>query len=442
MRPKEIIKRFIKRFIQVKYENNRVQPYLHFRLPLLLAEKGKKSMRIYLHGKLPFSLDRHALYRRLYAGYPVQQNKVVLDNYMGKGFGCNAKYVAQKLLEKYPGELDLVWIVSKGDMKNGDFPEGIRLVDYASPEARKEYATAKVWVSNYHKISFVRKGMYRKPDQHFIQMWHGSLGIKKIESDVSILTDDENWLTLAQESSRMVTHWISNSTFETSIYHRAFWDVENVLEYGHPRNDLLVTEPERMRSKVEEFFGIQGKNILFYAPTFREDYRLDCYRIDYAALKEALEERFGGEWVFVVRLHPRVRKYSSQVIPNEPYMLDGTYYADIQELMAASDAMITDYSSCIYDFILTRRPGFIFATDVDDYVDERGFYYPLEATPFPIAHDNYELVRSVRQFQPEQYARDVEAFLENKGCMEDGHASERVADLIAELTGIKKELSE
>lgn len=414
------IRKFLKKFIQVKYDGEHVLPYIHIKLPVI-------------HFRLPFSFNRKKVYKVLYAVKKTRPNKVVFDNYMGKPFGCNCKYVVNKLLDKYPDQLDIVWVVSKGDRKKENFPKDIRLVKYGSSEARSEYATAKVWVSNYHKVSYTRRGMYRKPDQFFIQMWHGSLGIKKIENNVPILTENANWLTLAKESSEMTTHWISNSSFETDVYKQAFWGVENVLEYGHPRNDILINGDPDVVEKVKAHFGIEGKKIMFYAPTFREDYRLDCYQIDYERLKTELEEKFGGEWVFVVRLHPRVRKYSKKLLPDAEYIFDGTFYPDIQELILCADSMITDYSSCIFDFLLTRRPGFIFATDIEEYNTERGFYYPLESTPFPVATDNEMLMKNVCNIDLDQYAVKTEQFLREKGCTEDGKASERVADLIMEL---------
>lgn len=384
--------------------------------------------------RFPLRIPASWLYHFFYASHAIVPNKVVFDNYMGKGYGCNPKYVADKLLEKYPGKFDIVWVVSQKDAATAVFPEGIRTVLYNTPDSRREYATAKVWVSNYHKISYVRKGMYKKKGQYFIQMWHGSLGIKKIENDAAVLTRDKNWLHPAQKSSSMVDYWISNSEFESNVYRSAFWNVKNILEYGHPRDDCLVIPSEQPRRLVEKYFSLdKNSKICFYAPTFREDYNLECYKIDFMALKTALEKRFGGDWVILVRLHPRVRKYSSQVMPEVPYVMDATYYTDIQELVAAADCMITDYSSCIFDFVLTRRPGFIFATDIDLYNQERGFYYPLESTPFPIATNNAELMKNVEQFDEERYKDKVDKFLKERGCMEDGHASERVADLIAKL---------
>ena len=83
--------------------------------------------------------------------------------------------------------------------------------------------------------------------------------------------------------------------------------------------------------------------------------------------------------------------------------------------------------------MLTRRPVFLFATDVKEYDVERGFYYPLEATPFPLAQENVELMKNIDAFDKAAYLLKVEAFLAEKGCIEDGHASERVADLIERL---------
>ena len=97
--------------------------------------------------------------------------------------------------------------------------------------------------------------------------------------------------------------------------------------------------------------------------------------------------------------------------------------------------------------MLTRKPCFLFAVDIKDYNTERGFCYPLETTPFPISTNNDELSQSIINFDEKKYAEDVENFLVDKGCVDDGHASERVVELIKQITGAKekeksKELSE
>lgn len=392
--------------------------------PSVLGHALKKALSGYSAGK-------KTLYCLAFSTKPIKHNKIVFDNYMGKGYGGNPKYIAEKILEKYPGQFDLVWLVTKGQKDVSRFPAGIRTVEYQSLQAYREYLTAGVWVSNYHKISYLVNGLRKRKGQYFIQTWHGSLGIKKIENDVPALTRDNKWTKFAKMSSGMVDMWISNSRWETQIYRRAFWCVKNVIEIGHPRNDVLFGKgPDLARKAVKAYFHLNHKKILFYAPTFREDYSLDCYDIGFEQVRNALKDRFGGEWVILLRLHPRVQKYSPQVMPQVDYVKNATQYVDIQELIAAADAMITDYSSCIFDFLLTRRPGFIFAKDIETYDAQRGFYYPLEQTPFSIARTPEELAEQIRGFDDAGYKHAVEAFLEEKGCVEDGHAGERVAELI------------
>ncbi len=381
----------------------------------------------------------------IFAHFQIQRGKIVFENYKGKGYGCNPKYVAQELIKRgTAGKYDLVWLVSRKDLNRSALPSEIRAVRYGSLKSLFEYVTAQVWVSNYHKVFFVRRGLRKRENQFYVQMWHGSLGIKKIDIDVPALKQDKKWLRASVISSGMTDFWISNSSFETSVYKTAFWKVkdESVRLYGHPRNDIFF-DAERMRcarQKVVVSYGVKGKKLLLYAPTFREDDRIDCYRIDYCDLIEHMKCRFGGEWIILVRLHPRIQDKAAEIVPSGANIVDVTWYADIQELLAAADCLITDYSSCAFDFMLTRRPVFLFATDVQQYDMERGFYYPLETTPFPLARDNAELMKNVDAFDEAVYLPKVEAFLKEKGCMEDGHASERVADLIEQIVGKAKSI--
>ena len=168
-------------------------------------------------------------------------------------------------------------------------------------------------------------------------------------------------------------------------------------------------------------------------PSFRDSGNIDCYDLEYEKVLKAMEDRFGGDWICLARLHPRTKKYDKELIVESDKLIDACFYPDIQELLVSSDVAITDYSSCIFDFMLSRKPAFVFATDIKDFNNDRGFYYPLEATPFPIAVNNKELVENVLKFDDEKYQKDITNFLEDKGCMEDGHASERVVDLIEQI---------
>ncbi len=120
-------------------------------------------------------------------------------------------------------------------------------------------------------------------------------------------------------------------------------------------------------------------------------------------------------------------------LTNLPRCINGCFYPDMQELLLAAQTVITDYSSCIFDYMLTGRPAFIYAPDRQRYEEERGLYYPLQETPFPIAEDMTQLCENIQNFSLNDYQRRVREFLSAWNVFEDGHASERVVDLLQEL---------
>lgn len=362
--------------------------------------------------------------------FGIKRNKIVFSNYQGNNYGCNPKYITEEILRrKLP--YDIVWLVEKKVSKNSFPKKGVRIVKYHSQKAFDELVTAKVWVDNYHKNLFIKKGLIKSDKQTYIQTWHGSLGIKKIEKAVASLTENKKWEDSAIKNSHMTDFWISNSDFESKVYEESFWDVKGIKMFGHPRNDVFFKDDKDIKAKVQKRYNTD-KKIVLYVPSFTEYETLVAYDIDTEMVKSKLAEKFSGEWDFMVRLHPRVAKFSKSVFPNAD-VIDATSYPDIQELLVAADVVITDYSSCIFDFMLSRKPAFIYAGNIERYNVERGFYYPLSATPFPIAENNNELKNNIEKFDNEKYQKDIEAFLKEKGCMEDGHASERVVDFIEEI---------
>lgn len=386
---------------------------------------------------IPIRINRAKYYKKQCAEIPVDENKIVFANFHGNGYGCNPKYIAQEILKRGL-KYDLVWLVNsvKKETIKGDFPARIRLVGYGTKSALKELASAKLWVNNQRKNYFIKKGLQKKDGQYFIQTWHGSLGIKKLDADVKAFTGEykQEWVNRAKQDSSMWDYLLTNSDFEDKIFPRALWFDNEIKKFGHPRNDIFFKDTKDIKQKVCKALSIpENKKILLYVPSFRDDGDIECYKLDYDRVLDALEEKFGSEWVCISRLHPRAKKFDKELIPQNSKVIDGTFYSDIQELLVSADCAITDYSSCIFDFVLSEKPGFIFAADIDKFNNERGFYYPLEDTPFPIAADNDKLVQNIKDFDYNTYKSKVSDFLKSKGCMEDGHASERVVDLIEEL---------
>lgn len=382
--------------------------------------------------KIPFKYFYGLIANGLRKILGIVNNKIVFSNYMGESYGGNSKYITEEILNrKLPFEL--VWLLK--DTKNNNVPKGVKPVKYGSLKAFFELATAKIWIDNYHKIDYIKKGLDKNSQQIYIQTWHGSLGIKKIEKSVFNLTSDSMWEKYAIENSKMTNFWISNSLFETNVYKNSFWDVKNIKEFGHPQNDIFFKTHEGLKDNICRTYNIStDKKILLYAPTFRDSLSFDPYDINFEILEDALKRKFDGNWCIMVRFHNRLRKRMKNSYQNNR-IINVSNYHDMQELLYVADILISDYSSCMFDFMLTKKPVFIFAVDIEKYSEERGFYYPLETTPFSIARNNKELITNVNNFDIVKYKSEVEQFLKDKGCMEDGQASKRVVDLIEKIIG-------
>lgn len=347
---------------------------------------------------------------------PVQGNKVVFSSSGGGAFGGNPKAVALALLELQPG-LDLVWITKN---MNIDLPDGIRPCPYGTPQAVKELSTAKVWVNDSRGGAH-----YKRKNQYYLQTWHG-FALKHIEKSATNLP--EHYVDQCKQDSAQIDLIVSNSDFMTRVYREDFWYDGEIAQYGSPRNDVLFS-PNLYGEKVAEFFGLpKEQKLLLYAPTFRDDGSKDCYAIDPQAALAACEARFGGKWSALLRLHPNAAALSKGLFPYDgERVIDATAYPDMQELLLACDLLITDYSSSMFDYALSGKPCIQFATDIEAYRQGRGFYFPLDDLPFPLARSNGELEQLIAGFDEDAQRRRWTKFAEENGFCEDGHASERCA---------------
>ena len=357
----------------------------------------------------------------------IDPKKVIFITFQGK-YTCNPKAIAEEFIRRN-SDYKLVWVVRKEDLKERDkFPSELKLVVRESLEFYKELASSKFIIENANDTVYMKYN--KRPGQVIIQTWHGSLGFKRLDK-----VKNEAWVAKADELGNETDFIVSNSEFENMVYRTSYWENTEILEYGHARNDMLLnkTKYNKMNKKVREYYNI-GKNtkILLYAPTFRDDFSADTYNLDYAKLLEAVKEKFGGNWVLMVRFHFKLRNvdFSDDLTDN---IINATDYYDMQELLCAADIGITDYSSWLCDFVLTEKPGFIYCNDMDKYVDERGFYYPLSETPFPVSKTNDELEKNILNFDIKKYEKQRQSFLKKRGCYEKGNASKRIVDKIYEL---------
>ena len=360
----------------------------------------------------------------------VKRGKIVFNNFHGCGFGDHQKYIALELLRR-KSPVEIVWLAADPATVVPTLPPNVRVAGFSPLKAIGEMATAQFWCSNQSLDKFIVWGLFKKPGQCYIQTFHGSLGIKRVGADIPSDGSVQLWLEMLKRDAKMIDYLISNARWESEfVYARRFFGKGETREFGHPRNDVFFGGADSFRAKVRSTLGLSASDrIVLYAPTHRRGGGTSGYLLEFGQIIRACEHRFGGTWKAVVRLHPNMLGIANRFV-FDAVAVDATRYDDIQELLVGSDALISDYSSCMFDFMLSRRPVFVYASDLEQYERERGLYYPMSETPFPVAKDEAGLRDNIRGFDDAKYRAGVEEFLKGKGCVEDGHAAERVVELI------------
>ncbi len=401
------------KYVIKEYLKNYPTFYSVARILYLVILELEKYLRVY------FSI--------LFFLIPIKENKIVVCNYYGKGYGDNGKYIVEKIIKKGL-DYDIVWLLNKDLMKKNSLPTQVRAVKYGSLRGLYELATAKVWIDNCRKTFYPLK----RKGQFYIQTWHGGIALKKVEKDVQEKLG-AFYVKAAKKDSKMADLFVSNSKFCTNMYRRAFWYEGRILECGSPRNDILLSHDTHVKEKVREYFDLnENTNILIYAPTFRADYSVDVYKIDFNELIKVLEKKIGGKWCVLVRLHPNI-SYKSNFINYNSKVINATDYEDMYELLAVSDILITDYSSTMFEFSLAYKPVFLYAPDIESYKKDRNFYFDIFGLPFPVAETQHQLYTQIENFDQERYSIRLKNFFEQLGVVERGNAADKVVEEIVKV---------
>lgn len=371
--------------------------------------------------------------------FPINKRKIVFTSYEGDGgFGCNPRYIAEEL-HRQRNDIAMVWLTHD---PGKNFPYYIKPIKDNIFNTIYHLSTAKVWIDNYRKPY----GTLKRKRQYYIQTWHAAFGFKAVglyrgKAFPKIARLVSEW------DSKLIDYALSNSDYCDAIYPKKILYHGTMYRSGSPRCDCIINGRERMRKTIRERYHLpQDVYLVLYAPTFRAGDQNgkkivapNDVTLDFEAVRQALSGRFGGDWRFLLRLHPQLAAKMSQMPVKEKkdYLLDVSKADDISELMAASDMVITDYSSCAFDAGFCHIPVLLYADDIKDYVKSRGkFMWKREEIPFLIAETNTDLVKNIKQFELDKYNESINAFMKKYNVVEDGHASEKVADLVGKCMKI------
>ena len=373
---------------------------------------------------------------KLFHLVPINGKKIFFSSYEGKQFSCNPKYIFMKLQE-ITENLMFVYEYNNKDCIPTEL-ENVTVVKHNSIPYFFHMLTSKVIVSN----NAISPKIPIRDSQYVINTWHGGGAFKKVGIDIDSNLNgmDREMLELSAKQTNLF--FASSEGFYNGTGKSSCIPKEKVYFVGMPRNDIFFADEQQKNfigKKVLDYYGIdESVNILLYAPTFRGSIgsALDVQseRFEWSKIQSALETRFPGEWRLMFRGH----YHSKETLGNIDDMIDASDYPDMQELLVAASALITDYSSVIWDFSLTNKPGFLFCPDLESYMIERDFYTPIEIWPYRYATNSSDLSNIIRDFDFEENKYNCESYQKLLNCFEDGHSTEIVSRII--ITAVNRSI--
>ncbi|CUX33569.1 CDP-glycerol glycerophosphotransferase family protein [Clostridium sp. C105KSO13] len=352
------------------------------------------------------------------------RKRVVFFSYFGAQYSCNPKYISLYLQEHMP-DFEIVWAFVHPDEFKRLGSKGIKVTRYNSLSFLRICMTSRYIITN----SEIPAWFPLTRQQTLINTWHGGGAYKKVGAAYQKETAGKQKRAAIARKNPCI-YLSSSNAFTEMTLRQSFHHTGKVLPYGMPRNDMLVRQNrDDLYEKIKSYYHIPAENyILLYAPTYRESKKASEYLFDCSRIREALVQRFDGNWSILFRMHYFVME---QLDSSKEY-IDASEYPDMQELLYASDVLITDYSSSMWDFALMGKPCFLFATDLNHYDLSRGFYTDIHTWPYPLAESTEELIGNIRNFDSTIYAANVRKHFEDLGNRESGHSAKKVCEYMAE----------
>lgn len=365
------------------------------------------------------------LTKRIGRLFPLNKKIIVLYAHERKGLCCNPKYIMLELLKDKSKGYKLYWITQYPETI--EYADGFKVLKRRSIKYYFICSIAKVFITN----DMADETLNKRKGQIFISTWHGGGAFKKAGYDIVKSVQEEKLLHTWYDA---IDYMIVSSRYLADKFQGAFHlKSEQILRTGMPRSDVFFEEND-IYENVRKRYGLEhDTKIVLYAPTYKilTEYTL-LSKQEMQKVLEALEQRFGGKWVFFVRNHYFDNNEHFTYIPDKIICCNDYY--DAQELLCAVDCMITDYSSLLWDFSLLKRPCFSYAYEPEKYAkDERDFYIPYNEWCYPKAKTVEELCMAVREFDNDVYIEETEKFIDYLGNYDKGNSAKRFVEELEKM---------
>ena len=408
----------------------------------------RKVLRVLYRRKNNGVINKTAKYKEL----PLCEKTVVYDAFSGLGVLDSPRAIFKELLSREEfKDYKHIWAVknkkiSKNNLKEFSDLPNVEIVKSNSLKHLKYLYTAKYIITN----SPTSTEFVRRDGQIYLNTWHGlPLKVMGYECPGKRVSGTNNTVKGLLNS----THIIAGNQFTAERVLKKSYMLDgiyngNLINEPLPRTDIIVNTPrEEINQKLNQIGIKTDKKIILYAPTWQGD-NLDNAVSVISELKNTINtlrsKIDSNEYYVYLRVHYLLHEFI--VKDRELASLCIPFTIDTNELLSATDVLISDYSSVVYDFLNTGRPVLFYTPDIKKFTKARGLYLNTDELPGPVSETLEGVAESVNNIEKviEEYKPKYDAVYKKFCTSADGKASARVVDIVfgdseAEIVDCKTE---
>ncbi|MCI0616642.1 CDP-glycerol glycerophosphotransferase family protein, partial [bacterium] len=371
---------------------------------------------------------------------PISKGLVLIDSFNGIDLIGNPYFIAKHLLESFEyfesrlvisGKAAMFKALKRIDIHNHSKLVYIHSIRYCYYLATAEYLICDVTFPLYFS---------RRNEQRYLNTWHGtplkSLGRRMSDGQFATVSNP-------QRNFLHATHLLAPNKHTENVLLKDYmiepiWD-GTILRGGYPRNDVFFKSGDEL-AKIP---GSSDYNVAFM-PTWRGKFadmemKTNILLQEFEGLLHFMEQKLPDNIRIWVRLHPLVREQLklqgyAKILPMPP---DREPY----EFIAQCNALLTDYSSVMFDFALSKKPILLYIPDLEEYQTNRGFCLDFAEIPFPKVKKESDLVELLAEFSRGDFSASAsyDIFVKRFCPFDAGHSTE---DLCAHFIKGCKRLEE
>ncbi|MEM5843613.1 MAG: CDP-glycerol glycerophosphotransferase family protein, partial [Candidatus Aenigmatarchaeota archaeon] len=345
-----------------------------------------------------------------------RNKKIWLFGSQYNSFLDNSKYFFWYVADNYSKQIKAVWISGDSKMVKKIRKNGYNCYYKWSLKGLWYCLRGSVYIYSFRSsdINFWTSGGALR-----INLWHG-IPLKTIEFDIKIgkakkifNSHSKYFYMMFYPDIYQKHHYILSTSSEISkIFASAFRiSIEKCLEFGYPRCEHLLWDKDKILQFAElkdrEIFNfIKGvllnyDKCVIYMPTFREQGENDIAKLlDLNYLNTLFKSK---NWLLLIKPHPSIRSKMSQNFSNIIFLQPKT---DVYMILPFTHLLITDYSSIMFDYLLTGNPIILYQYDLDSYLNSEREFYEMTA----------KLNVGIRVFSKEELYKQILNILSKSNC--------------------------